>query len=131
MLTHFHRFCSGGAAWTGVRTSVTGLGTPVYSALASRTIRFLENNRIAERSSLPDIPIYSAPWWGLAAIDVDILPGDIYTNGTRAFQITGVSDTSCAFQVIPTAVYPLASVPVVAATQAGYRSPLWILGIGA
>lgn len=130
MLTHFHRFCTGGAAWVGVRTTVVGTGAATYTNLASRTIRFLENNRIAERSSLPAIPIYTAAWWGLAEAGIDIQPGDIYTNGERAFHITGQPDTSQGFLVIPAAVYPLADVPVVA-TQAGYRSPLWILGVSA
>lgn len=129
MLTHFHRFCSGGAVWTGVRPDVVGVGATTYTSLASRTIRFLENNRVAERSSLPDIPIYTAKWWGLAAIDVDVRVGDIYTNGTRAFEVKGVPDTSQGFQVIPAAVYPLASVPVVVSAGAGFHSPLWLLGI--
>lgn len=128
MISLFRMMGTGGAAWTGVRTTVTELDTHSDAALASRTIRFLENNRVAERSSLPDIPIYTAAWWGLAAIDVDIQPGDIYTNGERAFRVTGQPDTSQGFQVIPAAVYPLGSVPVVV-TPAGYRSPLWLLGI--
>lgn len=131
MVRLFSLMGTGGAAWAGVRPSTTGLVAPTYANLASRTIRFLENNRVAERSSLPDIPIYTAAWWGLASADVDIAVGDIYTNGTRAFRVTGQSDTSQeGFQVIPAAVYPLIEVPGIAAQaaagyQAGLRTGAW------
>jgi hypothetical protein len=128
MLTHFHRFNTGGTAWAGVRGGVVGTGSPTFTALASRTIRWMENNRVAERSSLPNIPIYTAGWWGLAAIDVDIQAGDIYTNGVRAFTITGVPDTSQGFQVIPAATLPLIEVPSmpVRTAAAGYQIGLRI-----
>lgn len=107
----FRLMGTGGNAWTGVRATTVGNGSPTFASLASRTIRFLENNRVAERSSLPAIPVYTAPWWGLAAIGVDVQPGDIYTNGTIAFSVTGLPDTSQGFQVIPAAALPLIEVP--------------------
>jgi hypothetical protein len=81
-----------------------------------------------ERSSLPAIPIYTAAWWGLASADVDIQAGDVYTNGTRAFTITGMPDTSQGFQVIPAATLPLIEVPgmSVRVSAAGYQIGLRI-----
>lgn len=128
MVRLFSFMGTGGATWAGVRPTVVGTGAPTYTNLASRTIRFLENNRVAERSSLPDIPIYTAAWWGLADISVDIQAGDIYTNGDRAFHVKGEPDTSQGFQVIPAAVYSLIEVPRLAlggGYQAGLRIGAW------
>lgn len=115
MLRLFTLMGTGGAAWTGVRATTVGVGAPSFTALASRTIRFLENNRVAERTSLPSIPIYTAPWWGGAAADVDVQAGDIYTNGTIAFVVDGAPDTSQGFQVIPARVW-VGAVPTVGGT---------------
>lgn len=127
MLAHFYRFSTGGAAWTGVRGTSTGLAAPTYASLSSRTIRFMEWNRVVERSSLPQIPIYTAPWWGLAAIGVDVQPGDIYTNGTIAFSVTGLPDTSQGFQVIPAASIPLIEVPSVGTPGTGTGKSMGLL----
>lgn len=128
MLRLFAMMGTGGAAWTGVRGVTTGVGSPTFSSLASRTIRFMEWNRVVDRASLPAIPIYTAPWWGLASAGVDVQPDDIYTNGTIAFRVTGAADVSSGFQVIPATVYT-GTVPTANANR-GFRSPLWILGIG-
>lgn len=129
MLRLFTTYGTGGNAWTGIRGVSTGLGSPIFEALSSRTIRFLENNRIREFQTLPAIPIYTAPWWGLASISVDIQEGDVYTNGEMAFLVTGTPDASQGlFQVIPAVV---ASIPrslalrAGAAYQAGLRIGAW------
>lgn len=118
-------FGTGGAAWTGVRS--TG-GSPSVDAttatLASRTIRFIVNGMAQLSNSFPAIPVYQAPYVGVAAAGVDIREGDVYTDGTIAFRIIGTPDTSQGFQLIPA---QLTAVPMT--TQAGFRSPLWILGI--
>lgn len=107
----FRAYRKGGAAWVGQRAS----GTTIAS-LASRVIQFMPNNRIAQAQTLPAVPIFTAPWWGLAATGVDIQSGDVYTNGSIAFLVTGAPDTSEGFQVIPCA--PCA-IPRSLATQAG------------
>jgi hypothetical protein len=111
-------FGTGGAAWTGVRT--TG-GSPsvdvVDTALASRTIRFIENGMAKLSIAFPAIPVYQAPYVGVADIGVDIREGDVYTNGTIAFRITGTPDTSQGFQLIPA---QLTVVPAGAQTADGW-----------
>jgi hypothetical protein len=108
MLRLGRAYGTGGAAWTGVgvRTPTVGLAAPTLSALASATGYFLENNRIREAMSLPQVAIYTAPWWWITGIDTDVQAGDIRTNGTRAFVITGTPDTSQEiFQVCPATVF--------------------------
>jgi hypothetical protein len=109
MLRLGRAYGTGGAAWTGVgvRTPTVGLAAPTLSALASATGYFLENNRIREAMSLPQVAIYTAPWWWITGIDTDVQLDDIRTNDTRAFLITGTPDTSQGFQVVPAAVYQL------------------------
>jgi hypothetical protein len=128
MLRLFSLMGTGGAAWAGVRASSAGVAAPTMSSLSIRTIRFLENNRIKEALSLPQIPIYTAPWWGLAGLDVDIRAGDVYTNGTIAFLVTGQPDTSQGFLVIPAAVAALPrslALQAGAGYQAGLRIGAW------
>lgn len=123
MVRLFATFGTGGASWVGVRATSTGLSAPTLTSLATRTIRFLENNRVAERASLPNIPIYTAPWWGLADASVDVQPGDVYTNGAIAYLVTGQPDTSQGFQVIPAV---LTSLPRSLALGGGYQVGLHI-----
>lgn len=121
-------FGTGGSSWAGVRGTSTGLGAPTFTNLDSASGYFLENNRVAERTSLPDIPIYTAPWWWIPVGNADTQVGDIRTDGTYAFLITGQPDTSQGFQVIPARVYPLIEVPRLAlggGYQAGLRIGAW------
>jgi hypothetical protein len=132
MLRLGRAYGTGASSWTGVRGDTAGVGSPIFSALSAASGYFLENNRVAERSSLPNIPIYTAPWWWITSIDTDARPGDIRTDGTYAFTITGQPDTSQElFQVAPAAPLPLGEVPSAGNTVRGYRSPLFVLGIGA
>lgn len=104
---------TGGAAWTG-RRAVGGspAADPTIASLASRTMRFVINGKIRQAGTLPDIPIYSAPYWGVAASGVDVQEGDVYDNGALAFLVTGTPDSSQGFLLIPAA---LAAVPGAAA----------------
>lgn len=130
MLRLFATYGTGGATWTGQRASGgTPATAPTLAALESRTIRFCQNNRIAPANTLPAVPIFTAPWWAIAAAGVDIQAGDVYTNGTIAYVITGAPDTAQGFVLAPAA--PTQVPAPLAVAQAGYRSPLWILGIGA
>jgi hypothetical protein len=95
-------FGTGGSAWTGRRaTGGTPATAPTISTLSSRTIAFLENGMVKQMTAQPAVPIFASPYWGVAAIDVDILVNDVYTNGTIAFIVTGQPDTSQGFQLIP------------------------------
>jgi hypothetical protein len=130
MLRLLRTYGKGGATWT--RTRASG-GTPAADPTITQTsgivIRFMPNNRVVERSALPGLPIFIAPWWGVAAAGVDIQAGDVYDNGSIAFLITGTPDSSQGFLVPPAA--PTQVPATIGATQAGYRSPLFILGVSA
>lgn len=118
------------ATWRRTRASGASPGTAATIAQVSGiAIRFCPNNRVVEQPTLPHAPIFTAPYWGLSAIDVDVQSGDIYDTGTVALLITGAPDRSQGFLVIPAT---LTEVPAtVGGSQAGYRSPLFTLGIGA
>ena len=130
ILRLFRTYGTGGATWTRTRASGgTPAADPTITQSSGLTIRFCQNGRVAQAQALPVLPIFAADWWGVAAGDVDIQAGDVYDNGSIAFVVTGEPDTSQGFLLIPADVHP---VPAhVASGQAGYRSPLWILGLSA
>lgn len=127
MLRLFRAYGTGGSTWTGQRASGgTPAADPTLAALASRTIRFCQNNRVALAGTLPAIPIFTAPWWAIAAATVDVQAGDVYTNGEIAFLVTGAPDTSQGFLVIPSAPCPVPAridtpIRIIAGFQAGLR----------
>lgn len=96
---------TGGATWTGVR--VQG-GDPATDSttitLPSQTIYFVENNPVKTAQALPATSIYAAPFWGIAPLGQDIQAGDVFSNGTIAFLITGAPDVSQGYQRIPAAL---------------------------
>lgn len=114
------RFGTGGASWRRTRGPASTI-----TQTGGVALRFCQNNRVAQANTLPAIPIFTAPWWGVADASVDIQSGDIYDNGVIAFLITGTPDSSQGFLVIPAAV---ASIPrsVVLQSGAGYRAGLRI-----
>lgn len=95
----------GGGTWT--RTRVTG-GDPATDSTTSTTpgiaVGFLENNPLDDKTALPATALYSAPYWGIAALGVDIQVGDVFSNGSIAFLITGAPDVSQGYQRIPAAL---------------------------
>ncbi len=128
--TEIESFSVGGPVFTGVRTEVTGLGTTVYSALASRRIVFVAQALEGFARTFPEVEVWKAPWLVFALLGVDLQAGDIYSDGTEKYLITATPVLHYGFVLAPANVYPYA-VPVVVVTGAGYRSPLWILGVSA
>lgn len=127
ILRLFQLFGTGGSLWAGVRTSGgTPATAPTMSTLDLRTIRFCQNNRVAQVNALPSLPIFTAPWWGVASADVDIQAGDVYSNGAIAFLVTGKPDSSQGFLVIPaTETQPPLNHTGGGAYQAGLRIGAW------
>jgi hypothetical protein len=73
--------------------------------------------------------IWASDFVVMAAPDADIRAGDILTDYTRAYVVTATPVTHFQFLFAPAEVYT--AVPVLVTTQAGFKSPLWILGLGA
>ncbi len=124
ILRLFRIYGTGGATWTRTRgTGGTPVAAPAFEQTASVAVRFCQNNRVAPAGSLPAIPIFTAPWWGLADAAIDIQPGDIYDNGVIAYLVTGAPDTSQGFLVVPAAEcgLPLQQAHIGAGYQAGLR----------
>lgn len=129
ILRLFRLFGTGGATWRRTRTSS---GAPDAGAtvtqVGSLTIRFCQNNRIVKADTLPALPIFTAPWWGVADASVDVQGQDIFDNGTLAFLVTGTPDTSQGFLAIPaarTGVPRSLVVQVDGSYQAGLRIGAW------
>ncbi len=117
---------TGGASWRRTRATVATPATdPTLTQTGGIVIRFCQNNRVMQAGTLPQIPIFTAPWWGVAAAGVDVQAGDVYDNGVIAFLITGEPDSSQGFLVPPAAS---TSVPrsVVLQSGAGVRAGLRI-----
>lgn len=130
--TEIEDFSVGGPAFTGVRGTSTGLAAPSYAALSSRRLVFIAQALEGFVRTFPEVEVWKAPWLVFALLAVDVQSGDIYTDGTLAYTITATPVTHYMFVLAPASPLPLAEVPTVGATgQAGYRSPLWILGVSA
>jgi hypothetical protein len=117
---------TGGASWRRTRATVATPATaPTITQTSGIVIRFMPNNRVAPANTLPAIPIFTAPWWGVAAAGVDVQSGDVFDNGSVAFLITGAPDASQGFLVPPAAP---TTVPrsVVLQAGAGFRAGLRI-----
>jgi hypothetical protein len=129
ILRLFRTFGTGGATWR--RTRTTG-GAPDAGAAVTQVggivIRFCQNNRIVKADTLPQIPIFTAPWWGVADASVDVRGQDIFDNGTIAFLITGAPDSSQGFYAVPAAKVTLPRslvLQVGGGYQAGLRIGAW------
>jgi hypothetical protein len=73
--------------------------------------------------------VWASDWLVMAAAGASIQAGDILTDYTRAYVVTATPETDLGFLLAPAEVYT--AVPVLVTTQAGFRSPLWIFGLGA
>ena len=119
-------FGAGGAIWAGQRASaVTPAADAAIDTLPLTTIRFVENNMVRPAQALPVTPIYTAPWWGVAAAGADVRVGDMYSNGTLAFLITGQPDTSQGFVLAPAAPAAVPQNHVGGGFQVGLRIGVW------
>ena len=119
-------FGTGGALWVGQRATA---GTPATDAVINNlplvTIRFLENNRPNPIQTLPQTPLFTARWWGIAAAGSDIQVDDLYSNGTIAFRVIGAPDTSQGFVIAPAAFADVPPGHTQGNYQAGLRTGAW------
>lgn len=80
----------GGPSFTGSRASGGDPSTdPTVGALSARTIYFIPVTAESFRTAFPDVQLSSTPWFGYAALGTDIRSGDVYTDGTLTYLITG------------------------------------------
>lgn len=101
-------FAVGGPSFTGSRASGGDPSTdPSVGALSSRTIYFIPATLEQFRQAFPQVDVFSAPWYGFAALGTDIQAGDIYTDGTLSYQISGKPATEYGFVLAPASEYPL------------------------
>ncbi len=128
--TEIESFSVGGPVFTGVRGVTIGTGSAIFSALPSRRLVFVAQALEGFARTFPEVEVWRAPWLVFALLGVDIQADDIYTDGTEKYQIAATPVTHYGFVLAPAVVWQ-GAVPGVATTQAGYRSPLWILGVSA
>ena len=124
------QFAVGGPSFTGQRASGgTPAADPTLSSLSARTIYFIPAKLEDFQATFPNVQIFTAPWYGFAAAGVDIRAGDVYTDGTLAYVITGAPAAEYGFVLAPAT--PTQVPAALADAQAGYSSPLWLFGLGA
>lgn len=120
-------FPTGSTVWAGIRASGgdPASGT-VLDTLPLCALSFVENYLIRRGVALPDVSIYSAPYWGIATLDIDVQVGDVYSDGEIAFLITGVADRARDFQLLPAALTQLPTNHARRPLRSGLRTGLRI-----
>jgi len=123
------QFAVGGPSFAGQRASGgTPATAPTIANLDARTIYFIPAKLEDFKLTFPGVQVFTAPWYGFAVAGVDIQAGDVYTDGTLAYLITGEPATQYGFVLAPAVE---AQIPAALPQVGSYRSPLWILGIAA
>lgn len=94
-------FGTGGRSWVPVVPSGNGA---VLTVGAVVSLMVAENNLVRSGLSLPQTPIYSAPWWGIGG---DVLTPETVVVSSEtglAFVVTGAADISQGFRLTPMAM---------------------------
>jgi hypothetical protein len=121
------QFAVGGPSFTGQRTSG---GTPVADAtvtsLNATTIYFIPAKLEDFKLTFPDVPVFTAPWYGFALAGTDIQAQDVYTDGALTYLITGEPATQYGFVLAPAAEQAQLPRSVALRAGAGYRAGLRI-----
>ncbi len=116
------------ATWTLYRPTGDGVtGAVTLVAQGSRTLYIVEEKLSVWGQPAPPQPVGFVPFKMVALIGTDVLAGDVVVSGAYAFTI-GTLDQ---YQGFPTAIVTVTGMPVSTTSTAGYRSPLWILGVSA
>lgn len=121
-----------GSTWGGQKsTGGSAAEVPTLAALPSATIYFVPAAFIRARQALADVEIFSADYVGIPVGTIEAAPDHIRTNGSDTAMIIRGVDTSLGFQLFAADLYSPYPPALGASGQAGFRSPLWILGLSA
>lgn len=121
--TEIESFGVGGPVFTGQRSTQVGLSSPTVTSLSSRRLVFVAQSLEQFGRTFPEVLIWKAPWLVFALLGVDVQYGDVYSDGTVAYLISGQPVTHYGFVLGPAVV---AGVPVSLALGGGYRAGLRI-----
>lgn len=95
-------FGVGGPSFTGQRASGgNSANDPVIASLSARTIYFIPAKLEDFQATFPGVQVFGTPWYGFAVAGTDIQKGDVYTDGTLAYQITGAPALEYGFVLAP------------------------------
>ncbi len=117
-------FGVGGPSFTGRRTTQ---GDPsadaTDEALSARRLVFIAASLEQYGRTFPEAITWNAPYLLFARLSVDVQKDDVYTDGTRAYLITGEPVTHYGFLLAPAkvAAQPVAIPVVVVTPAAGIR----------
>ncbi len=98
------QFGVGGPSFVGIRANAsTPAAAPTITSLSPRSLYFIAASLVNFRPTFPEVLVWKAPWLVFAAIGVDVQAGDIYTDGTLSYLITGSPVTHYGFVLGPAA----------------------------
>jgi hypothetical protein len=95
----------------------------------TRAVSIIPAAKPGERNALPGVAVWDTDWYAMADASADVQAGDVVSDGTRAFVITQQPIDFFGFLFAPAEVFT-GTLPA-ASGGAGFRSPLWILGLSA
>lgn len=121
-------FGVGGPSFTGERTSGDGIMWARTTAnLSARTLYFIPSRLEAMQRTFPEVDVWKCPWLVFGVSGLDVQAGDVYTDGTLSYTITGQPVTHYGFLLGPaSAVASTAAVVVVPPTGLA-GSPMGLL----
>lgn len=120
-------FAVGGPDFTGVRTIGGDPATDsVLEVLSLRRLVFIAAALETFGRTFPEVRIWNAPWLMFARLGVDVQVGDVYSDGTLAYLITGQPITHYGFVLGPAAPTTLPANYARRALRSGYQTGLRI-----
>lgn len=123
------QFGVGGPTFAGQRASGgTPASIPAVTSLSARSLYFIAASLENFRPTFPEVLVWKAPWLVFAELATDVQAGDIYTDGTLAYVITGAPVTHYGFVLGPAAPTQLphsVALRAGAGYQAGLRIGAW------
>ena len=115
--TEIVSFGVGGPDFVGQRASGgTPATAPTITNLTSRRLVFIAAVLETFRPTFPEVLVWKAPWLVFALLGVDVQAGDVYTDGTLAYLISGQPVTHYGFVLGPATEY---AIPRSVALRAG------------
>ena len=96
------QFAVGGPSFAGQRPSGgSPSAAPTIASLDARTIYFIPAKLEDFKATFPGVQVFTAPWYGFAVAGVDLRSGDVYSDGTLAYLVTGEPATQYGFVLAP------------------------------
>ena len=128
--TEIVAFGVGGPDFVGQRASGgTPSAAPTIASLASRRLVFVAQSLEQFARTFPEALVWKAPYLVFALLGVDVQVGDVYTDGTLGYLISGEPVSHYGFVLGPAALLPhpphSLALRATAGFQAGLRIAAW------